>query len=57
MVSARVYIDKDTGESKGFGFVSYQSTEAAEAAIICMNGFQVGTKRLTVQHKKEKQKP
>lgn len=52
VISAKVYVDKNTGESKGFGFVSYDSPPAAEAAIKAMNGFQIGTKRLKVQHKR-----
>lgn len=54
ILSAKVYIDKVSGESKGFGFVSFASCQAAEAAIVSMSGFQIGTKRLKVQHKKEK---
>eukprot|EP00939_MAST-03C_sp_MAST-3C-sp1_P004446 g4446.t1 len=30
--------DPDTGSSKGFGFVNYDSFEAADLAIECMNG-------------------
>lgn len=52
VVSAKVYVDKYTGESKGFGFVSYDSVISAEAAIEQMNGFQIGNKRLKVQHKR-----
>ncbi|CEG39072.1 cug-bp-and etr-3-like [Plasmopara halstedii] len=52
VISAKVYMDKITGESKGFGFVSYDSSEAADAAIASMNGFQIGSKRLKVQHKR-----
>lgn len=52
VISAKVYVDKFTGESKGFGFVSYDSVIAAESAIEQMNGFQIGTKRLKVQHKR-----
>lgn len=36
------------------GFVSYDNAPSADAAIKGMNGFQVGRKRLKVQHKKEK---
>ena len=36
------------------GFVSYDNAVSADAAIKGMNGFQVGRKRLKVQHKKEK---
>lgn len=52
VISAKVYVDKYTRESKGFGFVSYDSMQAAEAAIEQMNGFQIGSKRLKVQHKR-----
>ncbi|RHY27973.1 hypothetical protein DYB32_006382 [Aphanomyces invadans] len=68
VISAKVYMDKNTGESKGFGtscggrgtrdecgvagFVSYDSAQAADAAIASMNGFQIGSKRLKVQHKR-----
>lgn len=52
VISAKVYIDKKTGESKGFGFVSFEHPQAAEAAISVMNGFQIGSKRLKVQHKR-----
>lgn len=54
IVSARVYLDKVTGQSKCFGFVSYNSAAAAQGAITAMNGFQVGNKRLKVQLKKNK---
>lgn len=52
VISAKVYVDKYTGESKGFGFVSYDSIISAEQAIDLMNGFQIGNKRLKVQHKR-----
>jgi len=52
VISAKVYVDKYTGESKGFGFVSYDNTPSANAAIEQMNGFQIGNKRLKVQHKR-----
>lgn len=52
VVSAKVFVDKKTSDSKGFGFVSYDSAAAAEVAISTMNGYQIGAKRLTVQHKK-----
>jgi CUG-BP- and ETR3-like factor len=34
------------------GFVSYDSIISAETAIEQMNGFQIGSKRLKVQHKR-----
>lgn len=54
VISARIMVEKETGRSRGFGFVSYDNAASAEAAIKGMNGFQVGRKRLKVQHKKEK---
>lgn len=57
VISAKVYVDKFTGESKGFGFVSYDSVISAEQAIEQMNGFQIGSKRLKVQHKRVSKPP
>ena len=34
------------------GFVSYDNVNSAEAAIGAMSGFQIGSKRLKVQHKR-----
>ncbi|CAL9092160.1 unnamed protein product [Musa textilis] len=53
VLSAKVFVDKATGVSKCFGFVSYDSPGAAQAAISVMNGFQLGGKKLKVQLKKE----
>ncbi|KAJ8269207.1 hypothetical protein COCON_G00118140 [Conger conger] len=46
VVSAKVFIDKQTNLSKCFGFVSYDNPVSAQAAIQAMNGFQIGMKRL-----------
>ncbi|TMW50508.1 hypothetical protein DOY81_004410 [Sarcophaga bullata] len=54
VISAKVFIDKQTNLSKCFGFVSFDNAESAQVAIKAMNGFQVGTKRLKVQLKKPK---
>ena len=39
IVSAKVMVNKATGLSKGFGFVSYDNQTAAQTAIAAMNGF------------------
>jgi cold-inducible RNA-binding protein len=46
--SARVIKDRDTGRSKGFGFVEMDSGEQAQAAIAALNGQEVNGRALTV---------
>lgn len=53
VLSAKVFVDKATGVSKCFGFVSYDSPVAAQNAINMMNGFQLGGKKLKVQLKRD----
>lgn len=45
--SARIITDRDTGRSKGFGFV-YMNDEDAEKAIAAFNGKEFGGRALTV---------
>lgn len=51
LLSVRIMVERDTGRSRGFGFVSYDSPESAALAIKELNGFAIGNKRLKVQHK------
>lgn len=46
--SARVITDRDTGRSKGFGFVEMSSDEEANSAIEKLNGTPMGGRNLTV---------
>jgi len=46
--SAKVMMDRDTGRSKGFGFVEMGSAEAAQAAIRGMHGKSVDGRALVV---------
>jgi RNA recognition motif-containing protein len=48
VVSAQIINDRDTGRSKGFGFVEMGSDEEAQAAIAALNGQQHGGRALTV---------
>lgn len=46
--SARVITDRDTGRSKGFGFVEMASDDEADKAIESLNGQSMGGRALTV---------
>jgi len=54
VISARIMVENETGRSRGFGFVSFDNRISADNAIKAMNGYQIGRKRLKVQHKKER---
>jgi len=46
--SAQVMMDRDTGRSKGFGFVEMSDEQACQAAIADLNGKEVDGRALTV---------
>ncbi|MEN9384452.1 MAG: hypothetical protein RL323_1595 [Pseudomonadota bacterium] len=48
VASAKVMMDRDTGRSKGFGFVEMSSSAEAEAAIQGLNGMSVGGRSIVV---------
>jgi cold-inducible RNA-binding protein len=51
---AQVITDRDTGRSRGFGFVEMASSEAAAAAISSLNGWNLDGRQLTVNLAKER---
>jgi RNA recognition motif-containing protein len=51
--SATVVTDRDTGRSRGFGFVEMGSAEEAETAISKYNGQEIDGRRLQVEKAKE----
>src|ERR687894_1756652 len=53
--SAEVIQDRDTGRSKGFGFVEMGSDEEAQAAIAALNGQQHDGRALTVNEAKPRE--
>src|SRR6266446_5351921 len=50
--SARVIMDRDSGRSKGFGFVEMKTDQEAKAAIAALNGQDSGGRALTVNEAK-----
>jgi RNA recognition motif-containing protein len=53
--SAQVIMDRDTGRSKGFGFVEMGSDQEAQAAIAALNGKEVQGRALTVNEARPKE--
>ncbi len=53
--SAQVIMDRDTGRSKGFGFVEMGSDQEAQAAISALSGKEVGGRSLTVNEAKPRE--
>ncbi len=55
VVSAQIINDRDTGRSKGFGFVEMSSDDEATAAIAALNGVQHNGRALTVNEARPKE--
>jgi RNA recognition motif-containing protein len=53
--SAQVIMDRDTGRSKGFGFVEMGSDQEAHAAIAALSGKEVDGRQLTVNEAKPRE--
>jgi RNA recognition motif-containing protein len=52
--SAQVIMDRDTGRSKGFGFVEMASDQEAKTAIDAMDGHEMDGRNLTVNEARPK---
>ena len=48
VASVSIIMDRDTGQSKGFGFVEMQAADEAQKAITEMNGKDLDGRKLTV---------
>lgn len=57
IASAKVAMDKDTGKSKGFGFVDMPNDEEAKEAIEHLNDISLGKKPLVVKQAEERSTP
>ena len=53
--SAKVMMDRDSGRSKGFGFVEMTNAQEAEAAIAGLNGMSVGGRSIVVNISRPKE--
>jgi len=54
ITEAKVITDRDTGRSRGFGFVTFQDSDAADTAIEEMNGAQLDGRAITVNEARER---
>lgn len=54
VLSARVITDRDTGRSRGFGFVEMTSDGNAQSAIDALNGTEVKGRAINVSVAREK---
>ncbi len=57
VVTARVAMDRETGKSKGFGFVEMENAEEAKDAIENLKDISLGKKPLIVKEAEEKSGP
>lgn len=54
VTKAQVITDRDTGRSRGFGFVEMSTSDGATAAIDALNGHSLDGRELTVNLAKER---
>jgi RNA recognition motif-containing protein len=55
VASAKVITDRDTGRSKGFGFVEFESDDEGKKAESEMNGKEIGGRTVTVNQARPQQ--
>lgn len=53
--SATIIIDRETGRSKGFGFVDMSTPEEGQRAIELLNGSTLGNRTIVVNEARERQ--
>ncbi|KAJ7974315.1 putative Glycine-rich RNA-binding protein [Quillaja saponaria] len=57
IIDAKVILDRETGRSRGFGFITFTSSEEANSAIQGMDGQDLHGRRIKVNHATERSRP
>uniref|UniRef100_A0A2N9HFN1 RRM domain-containing protein n=1 Tax=Fagus sylvatica TaxID=28930 RepID=A0A2N9HFN1_FAGSY len=57
VVEARIIVDRETGRSRGFGFVTYTSSEEASSAIQALDGQDLHGRRVRVNYATDRARP
>ena len=57
IVESKVIVDRDTGRSRGFGFVTFEDTASVEEAIREMDGQELNGRIIRVDRAKERSRP
>ena len=55
VASAKVITDRETGRSRGFGFVEFESDDEGKAAIDGLDGKELGGRTIHVSQARERQ--
>ena len=54
ILDSRLIVDRETGRSKGFGFITYETAEEGQKAISAMNGVELDGRNISVQEAQNK---
>lgn len=56
IISCKIIMDFDSGRSKGFGFIEFESDDEANQAIEKFNGYDLNGKKLVVNEARPQEK-